>query len=342
MNRVVQFLLPLVLYIVLELLWGVWVAMGIAALFPIGKFIYTYIKTKKYDYTLLLDICAIVAFAVLEVLPHRLIVCFVLMGVLLVLSGLGVVDIFKVMGGKMFVNSSNPYMLYSIRQSQLRMSVWCFVGVVVWLIYESCWATEEYKSWVDSWWWVTLFTGYVALEIVSGWYKKYKYRNSEIVPLVNENGEVTGVCPRPLVHNGSMWLHPVVHLHVIHNNRVLLQLRPKTKKIQPGKWDTAVGGHIAAGEKLETSLQREVWEEIGLRNFDAKLIARYVWESSVEHEYVFSFITDSAGPFKTENVGEVDELRFWSKDEIENNLGKEIFTPNLENELKKYILSLLS
>jgi isopentenyldiphosphate isomerase len=41
----------------------------------------------------------------------------------------------------------------------------------------------------------------------------------------------------------------VVHLHVFNSRGELyLQKRPEWKDIQPGKWDTAVGGHIDLGE----------------------------------------------------------------------------------------------
>ena len=36
------------------------------------------------------------------------------------------------------------------------------------------------------------------------------------------------------------------------------------------------------------------------------------------------------------NRDEIDEGRFWSLQEIRNNLGKEIFTPNFEHEFKNY------
>ncbi|MBQ3635442.1 MAG: NUDIX domain-containing protein [Bacteroidales bacterium] len=159
--------------------------------------------------------------------------------------------------------------------------------------------------------------------------------------MVDEEGNPTGGCPRPLVHNGSKWLHAVVHLHVVSGGRLLLQLRPKTKKIQGGKWDTAVGGHVSAGEKLETALARETAEEIGLTQFDAKLVGRYVWRSEVESEYVFQFVTQSSGPFNPQNVGEVDELKFWTHAELESALGKGVLTPNLENELKAGLLDTL-
>jgi hypothetical protein len=41
------------------------------------------------------------------------------------------------------------------------------------------------------------------------------------------------------------------------------------------------------------------------------------------------------------NAGEVDELRFWSKQELIDNLENGAFTPNLVHELKTSILALL-
>lgn len=159
----------------------------------------------------------------------------------------------------------------------------------------------------------------------------------EWFPLVNEEGETIGKATRRECHNGSKWLHPVVHLHIFNREGALyLQKRSMKKDIQPGKWDTAVGGHIDYGETVEEALRREVREELGITDFVPEFVARYVFESAVEKELVHTFRTVYEGPI-TPDEEELEGGRFWPVAEIEANLGKGIFTPNFEGEYRKVL-----
>jgi len=154
----------------------------------------------------------------------------------------------------------------------------------------------------------------------------------EVFPIVNEEGNIIGKAPRSVCHNGEKILHPVVHLHVLNKNGYLfLQKRPMNKLIQPGKWDTSVGGHISFGENLETALSREAYEEIGLKDFSSRFIGKYKWETEVESELVYYFLTYDYQKIKLHSE-EVEEGKFWSPAQIEKQLGKGIFTPNFEYE----------
>ena len=109
--------------------------------------------------------------------------------------------------------------------------------------------------------------------------------NKERFPIVDEEGRVVGAATRGECHNGSKLLHPVVHLHVFNSRgEVYLQKRPEWKDIQPGKWDTSVGGHIDYGETPEQALVREVGEELGITDFVPERIGMYVFESRRERE----------------------------------------------------------
>ncbi|MBP1676328.1 MAG: hydrolase [Bacteroidetes bacterium] len=155
----------------------------------------------------------------------------------------------------------------------------------------------------------------------------------EFFPLVDEDGVVTGKATRSECHSGTFWLHPVVHLHVFNSQGELyLQKRSETKDIQPGKWDTSVGGHVDYGEETLNALTREVYEELGIKDFEPVFMFRYVFTSKQEKELVNSFYTIYDGVLTPDPV-EISEGRFWSISEIRANLGKDVFTPNFENEL---------
>lgn len=168
------------------------------------------------------------------------------------------------------------------------------------------------------------------------------FSGQEMVPVVEPNGLVVGQSSRAYVHGGSFLLHPVVHLHIINRNSELyIQKRSMSKDLLPGKWDTAVGGHVDYGETLAESLFREASEELGLRDFNPIYLKSYVWESDREHELVNVFAAVGNFDIRPDN-DEVDEGRYWRFDEIEANIGKDVFTPNFEREFVSVRGSLLA
>lgn len=193
----------------------------------------------------------------------------------------------------------------------------------------------------------------------------------ELFPLVNEQGDLIGKASRKLCHSGSFFLHPVVHLHVFNTaGQLFLQKRSLDKDIQPGMWDTSVGGHVdfeesvgfsatdSAADSISHSvadsaagsvsaansvapalwvlpaLQREAREELGMIRFSPSFVIRYTYRSAFEYELVHTYYTVFDGPL-TPDAAEISEGRFWDRSEILSNLGKGIFTPNFEGEILK-------
>lgn len=157
----------------------------------------------------------------------------------------------------------------------------------------------------------------------------------EILPVVNEEGKVIGKALREDCHfqENEKLLHPVVHVHLLNSKgEIFLQYRPAFKKVQPDKWDTAVGGHVSFGESIDTALERESIEEIGINPVGAVLLTSYIWETEVERELIYLYVL-RADLDPQINESELAGGRYWNAIELEMNINREKFTPNLVHEL---------
>ena len=163
-----------------------------------------------------------------------------------------------------------------------------------------------------------------------------KDNQQERFPIVNEEGTVIGEATRGECQSGTHLLHPVVHLHVFNGQGdVYLQKRPEWKDVQPGKWDTAVGGHIDYGEIPEEALQREVREELGITDFIPEFMGKYVFNSNRESELVYVHRTTYDGMIQP-SKDELDGGRFWTTQEIREAMGQGLLTPNFEHEFERF------
>ena len=158
----------------------------------------------------------------------------------------------------------------------------------------------------------------------------------EYFPVVETSGQVIGRSTREYCHSGAKPLHPVIHIHIIDRyGRIYLQKRSMRKDIQPGKWDASVGGHLAAGEDFLTGARRELAEELGLSEdttlehlFDVEI------RNEIESEDARVFKAVSEGPFEFQRE-EIDEVRFFTPEELCSPEHRQGFTPCLIGELER-------
>jgi isopentenyldiphosphate isomerase len=331
--------IPFFVFIAADEIWGTKTGLFVAVGVGIFEMIWVYFKERKFDKFILFDTLLLVALGAVSILLDNDLFFKLKPGLIelilvavLAISAFSKVNLVKLMGKRYLKGAEfNEAQIAKMRKS-LKTLFYIFSAHTLLVFYATFFMSKEAWAFISGGLFYIIFGIYFLVELFQQKRKQKSFSNEEWVPLVDEKGKVTGQAPRSEVHNGSKLLHPVVHMHVLNTKKaILLQKRPKTKLIQPGKWDTAVGGHISAGESLEQALKKEVREEIGLKDFSAKLQKIYKWESDVEAELVYLFTTYDFQNFRVQS-DEVEELKFWTKNQIEKQLGKGIFTPNFEHE----------
>jgi isopentenyldiphosphate isomerase/intracellular septation protein A len=342
--------IPLFVFILADEFWGMKVGLVVALLIGLGEMGLVWYREKRLDHFVLLDTALLVALSGISILLENeiffklkpalieLILCAIL-GV----SVFSSVDIVGTMTRKYMKGVEMNEFQEALFKKNLRNLFYIVVGHTALVFYSAFYMSKEAWAFISGGLFYILFFIYFGFEF----FKNRKiarqnlpessvspFENEEWLPVVGEGGKIIGKAPRSLCHKGEKILHPVVHLHVFnHQGHIYLQKRPMQKLVQPGKWDTAVGGHISIGEDLQTALRREAYEEIGLENFSAKPLGSYRWDSDIESELVYYFISYDFQKIRLHS-DEVEEGKFWSPAQIEKQMGHNIFTPNFEFEYR--------
>jgi len=104
-------------------------------------------------------------------------------------------------------------------------------------------------------------------------------RRDELLPVCDDSGRCVAHVERAVVRPLGIATHAV---HLVgwigrigkQGGPQWLQQRAFDKATDPGLWDTMMGGLIAADESVDQALERECWEEAGLRVADLQVLRR--------------------------------------------------------------------
>jgi isopentenyldiphosphate isomerase len=154
----------------------------------------------------------------------------------------------------------------------------------------------------------------------------------EYFQLVDRNGVTIGSASRSECHGNPRLIHRVIHLHVLdRDGRLYLQKRAAHKDTNPGRWDTSVGGHVAAGEAVADALLREAREELSIDALGSRFLYAFLTEGSFESEYAHCYSLRWDGEIRPDPA-EIEEGRFLSFAEVEAMMGSGALTRLFERE----------
>ena len=341
MKKMLPGLLPLLIFIAVDAIWGTKTGLIVAILFGLGELALILAREKRFDWFVVFDTGLLLLLGAISLLSSD--------EIFFKLKPAFINVIFLVIIGLSAFSEKNLLFQYSKRylkdlpvnaayQKEMlktfRVMFWLFLLHTVLIVYSAFFMSKAAWGFISSALLYIIFGVYFGWQFLTAYWQKQKLKKEEWFPLVDEEGKVTGKVTRSMAHSKPGILHPVIHLHVFNRKgEIYLQKRPANKDIQPGKWDTSVGGHVALGETVEQALIREAKEELGIEDFTYKPFMHYRWDSPVESELVYSFITVVDKPVHP-SKSELDGGRFWNLSDLCLLVGKDVLTPNFEHEFE--------
>jgi hypothetical protein len=178
--------------------------------------------------------------------------------------------------------------------------------------------------------------GYLRMHLI-----KEKLRRETWLPVVNETGHVIGKVAKSVSHySGKQYLHPTVRIAVIYKGLLYITEKSTYDLQNPCKYDHPFEQHVYYNQTLLQTVD-SLLQAIPGATPTPRPVFKYLYETDTKkrliHLYILSIQTEKEMiPFKSLRG------KTWTEKQIEENLGKNIYTECFEREyefLKNTILA---
>ena len=138
--------------------------------------------------------------------------------------------------------------------------------------------------------------------------------------IVNEHGKIIGnIEHSESLYGEKKYLHPLIKVVFIDNNRIYLQKMKSNCYISPGLWNSAVFGHVLVNETVEDTASRMIKLFYKREDLNYFYLSNYVYESKLEKQYVFLFVARNIGNVVPDPLL-IDQAKWWTIPQLEDNL----------------------
>lgn len=163
------------------------------------------------------------------------------------------------------------------------------------------------------------------------------------IQIVDENDQPVRGGSMQEAHEDGL-LHRIVITNIVDPaGNILLQKRSDKVATNPNRWDFASAGHVDEGEDYLTAAERELFEELGVKDVDLVEVAHYRSQMKMDWRKIDRFKKLFQGVIPADskltiNREEVSEVRWFTPDELHTALAAnpDDFTHDFAIILKRY------
>ncbi|MBD9657606.1 NUDIX hydrolase [Pseudomonas sp. PDM12] len=160
--------------------------------------------------------------------------------------------------------------------------------------------------------------------------------DAELIAWVDEHDNLLGALPRAELRSRRLIGRGTFILLFNAAGELCVHRRTLSKAVYPGYWDIAAGGMVAAGEAYAQSAERELAEELGIRDAVLRDHGRFFFDQPDNRIWcaVFSAVSDAPLILQSE---EVLEARFMTLEEAQLDTRRRPYCPDSLLALEHYL-----
>lgn len=159
---------------------------------------------------------------------------------------------------------------------------------------------------------------------------------NEIVVIVDENNQVIGAEPRREMRALGL-VHRAVYILVFNSvGELFCHKRTLEKDIYPGYFDVAAGGVVLAGESYNTAAERELEEELGIRDVSLTPLFDFFYKDALSRVWGRAFRCIHNGTLQLQKE-EIESGRFCRVADILKSAETDTYTPDGLVVLNRYL-----
>ena len=160
--------------------------------------------------------------------------------------------------------------------------------------------------------------------------------DAELIAWVDEHDDLLGALPRAELRSRRLIGRGTFILLFNAAGELCVHRRTLSKAVYPGYWDIAAGGMVAAGEAYAQSAERELAEELGIRDAVLRDHGRFFFDQPDNRIWcaVFSAVSDAPLILQPE---EVLEARFMTLEEAQLDTRRRPYCPDSLLALEHYL-----
>jgi len=153
-------------------------------------------------------------------------------------------------------------------------------------------------------------------------------------PIVTKTGKVIGsIQSNESRNNPTEFMHPLVRVILIKDSKIFLQKRSSNDQLNPNLWDIALSNHVKMSETVEQCIDRTSLENYGVNDLKPLSLSKYVHTNEFASNFIYLFLVCKLDIIEI-NASLIDSVKWWTIQQIEDNLKSGIFTENFVTEFE--------